>query len=349
MSRFAPLGTNSFRVGLAALVGTAAALVGSPAPANAAPTSAAADQSSAVSQAAPKAVSKSAAVTRAEQKRITRYWTTARMRKAKSGEALIAGREVRGSGRVVAGAPRTVSPTAPSRPDGAERATAGGYTWTGGGAIVKTTGKVFFTLAGRDYVCSGSAVTSTNKDTVATAGHCVNEGPGAFATNWAFVPGYNNGSRPYGTFTARKLYTTSAWANSGDYDFDVAFAVMNTLNGKHLTDVVGAQGIAFNQARGKYMYAFGYPAGSPYNGEKLIYCRGTVYDDYIGDTNDQGMDCDMTGGSSGGPWLYNFNTSTGRGTVNSVTSFGYNILDDVLWGPYFGSTVQSVYNTAAAA
>jgi V8-like Glu-specific endopeptidase len=35
---------------------------------------------------------------------------------------------------------------------------------------------------------------------VSTAGHCVNEGPGDFATNWAFVPAYNNGSAPFGTW-----------------------------------------------------------------------------------------------------------------------------------------------------
>ena len=49
----------------------------------------------------------------------------------------------------------------------------------------------------------------------------------------------------------------------------------------------------------------------------------------------------MTGGSSGGGWI------TG-GSLNSVTSFGYDNVKNVLWGPYFGSTIQSVYNTAAA-
>ena len=54
---------------------------------------------------------------------------------------------------------------------------------------------MFFTRGGVNYVCSGTATNSTNGDVVTTAGHCVNEGPGAFATNFAFVPAYNNGSR----------------------------------------------------------------------------------------------------------------------------------------------------------
>ena len=50
--------------------------------------------------------------------------------------------------------------------------------------------------AGRlDYVCSGTALLSGNKSVVWTAGHCVNEGPGDFATNWEFVPAYKDGTR----------------------------------------------------------------------------------------------------------------------------------------------------------
>src|SRR5262245_43980193 len=40
--------------------------------------------------------------------------------------------------------------------DVAERrgSSSGGALWTGGGAVARTTGKVFFTLGGRDYLCS---------------------------------------------------------------------------------------------------------------------------------------------------------------------------------------------------
>ena len=51
----------------------------------------------------------------------------------------------------------------------------------------KEFGKVFFTLAGTNYVCSGSSTVSANNGLVQTAGHCLNEGPGAFATNFTFV------------------------------------------------------------------------------------------------------------------------------------------------------------------
>jgi hypothetical protein len=209
-------------------------------------------------------------------------------------------------------------------------------------AISTTTGKVFFTLGGVDYVCSGSATSSTNGDVVSTAGHCVNEGPGAFATNWAFVPAYNNGSAPYGTWTARTLVTTNQWANSGDINYDTGFAVMNTNGGSHLTSVVGGQGVAFNLARHLSYNAYGYPAAPPFNGETLKSCSGTAFDDTWGGTQSQGIPCNMTGGSSGGPWF------TG-GVQNSINSFGYTGVPNTMFGPYWGSVIQGAYNAASSA
>ncbi len=294
----------------------------------------------------PHAAVHQAATTKAEHDRIVRYWTPERMRKALPGDLLVAGRDTSSaSGRVATGAPTVVAPKAkPTQP------TAGftGGEYAGSGAVVSTTGKVFFTLGGTNYVCSGSAVTSSNRDLVLTAGHCLNEGPGAYATNFAFVPAYDDGARPYGTFTARQLVTTTQWRDSGDFDYDVAFAVMNPVDGQDLTDTVGAQGIGFNLARGQYMYSFGYPAASPYDGSDLSWCHGTVIQDTFGGSQDQGMNCNMTGGSSGGPWFASYNVDSGVGTLNSVNSFKYRAgqFKSYMWGPYLGSVAQSLYNTA---
>jgi V8-like Glu-specific endopeptidase len=290
-----------------------------------------------------------AATTRAAHDKVVEYWTPQRMRDAVPADVLVADRDKSSAGgSVAAGRPTVVAPTK-AQPAAAAAAFQGGY-YAGGGEVRDTTGKVFFTLGGANYVCSGSAVSSGNEDVVLTAGHCVNEGPGAYATNWAFVPGYDDGARPYGTFTARQLTTTTQWANSGDFDYDVAFAVMNTLNGAHLTDVVGGQSIGFNQARGQYMYSFGYPAANPYDGSDIAWCHGTVVQDTFGGSSDQGLDCNLTGGSSGGPWFVNYDEATGLGTLNSVNSFKYRggNMRNYMFGPYLGSVAQSLYASASS-
>ena len=206
-------------------------------------------------------------------------------------------------------------------------------------------GKVFFTLAGSNYVCSGNAVVSNNKSTVSTAGHCLNEGPGAFATNFIFVPAYLNGAAPYGKWTAKALYAPAQWSNDGNMQYDTGFAVMNTLNGNFLSDVVNESGVEFNAARGLTYKAYGYPAASPFNGESLKSCYGPASND----PNNpqfltQGISCDMTGGSSGGPWFIGSNAG---GLQNSINSYGYS-RSPVMYGPYWGTVIQQTYTTAAA-
>lgn len=263
-----------------------------------------------------------AAVSADAQRQVQEYWTPGRMRSATPIEEKYGvktasqGKKPRGSAAAAQAVRETPQPTL---------------------------GKVFFTLGGSDYVCSGTATGSSNGDVVTTAGHCVNEGPGAYATNFAFVPAYENGSAPYGEWVATGLLTTNQWKNSGDFNYDVGFAVMaENASGQSLTDVVGSKPIGFNLARGQYYSAFGYPAASPYNGETLWSCNGTVSNDTFGGSDDQALPCTMTGGSSGGGWF------TG-GTLNSVNSFGYNNLADTMFGPYFGSVIQSTYTVAASA
>jgi hypothetical protein len=121
------------------------------------------------------------------------YWTEERMRNA------IPAQELRG------GVP-------PGKAKKAPRAAAQPIPPPYTSAPTRTKGKVFFTDDGRNYVCSGTAVLSGNDSVVWTAGHCVHDGASNFHTNWTFVPAYADGSRPYGTWTARTLLTTNGWA-----------------------------------------------------------------------------------------------------------------------------------------
>ena len=205
-----------------------------------------------------------------------------------------------------------------------------------------TNGKVFFTEKGVDYVCSGTALTSGNHSVVWTAGHCVNEGPGAFVTNWSFVPAYRDGARPLGTWTARDLLTTTQWQSTGDFSYDLGAAVVNTNGASTLTDVTGGRGIAFNYDANQHYVSYGYPAAKPFNGQRLWAC-----DAQLGtrDTSlappSMGIGCNMTGGSSGGGWIVG-------NDVYSVNSYHYTQVRDVMYGPYQGSVAQDLFNRAAS-
>ncbi|BCW70068.1 hypothetical protein [Arthrobacter sp. NicSoilB8] len=281
------------------------------------------------------------------------YWTAERMRNAVPGDVL-ADRALKrnatsaksAAAPLEGAAPSMVEAAAPSLQSKAQQSQTLQTKTNASESPVPHIGKVFFTLGGTNYVCSGNSVSSGNKSTVSTAGHCVNEGPGAFATKFTFVPAYLNGAAPYGKWTAKALYAPTQWSSSGDMTYDTGFAVMSTLNGQYLSDVVGGSGLQFNAARGLSYKSFGYPAAAPFNGESLKSCSGTATNDpYNPQFNTQGIPCNMTGGSSGGPWFIGTSSS---GYQNSINSYGYGSNSTKMYGPYWGSVIQQAYTTAAA-
>jgi V8-like Glu-specific endopeptidase len=272
-----------------------------------------------------------AAATKSQQLAALRYWTRSRMEHA-----------------VPAGlGPRQESLAAPAR--GAAAAGSRGLQWQGGGAVAQAAGKVFFTLNGTDYVCSASTVASANADVAVTAAHCVCDGSGNWAKNWTFVPGYVNGSAPYGRYTARRFFVASQWSSGASENYDVAFVALGTakVGGVHAHAVTAAGGldIAFGSQPAQE-YAFGYPSTPPYNGRRLEYCNGTTSPDPYQATSDTGLHCAITNGASGGPWLSGFSPGTGVGTITSVTSFRYDDGSEVIYGPALGSVARSLYEQA---
>jgi V8-like Glu-specific endopeptidase len=269
------------------------------------------------------------------------YWTAERMRAAIPGEVLASKALARGNKSsetaVEKGSSTKIAGTAATDKPGLHADE----------NPVSHIGKVFFTLGGLNYVCSGNSVASANKSTVSTAGHCVNEGPGAFATNFVFVPAYLDGAAPYGKFAATFLYTPTQWSSAGDMQYDTGFAVVAPVNGTTLADTVGASGVQFNAARGLSYTSYGYPQAKPFDGTSLKSCTGTAADDpFNPQFNSQGISCDMTGGSSGGPWFIGTGSS---GVQNSINSYGYGKKYPIMYGPYWGSVIQQAYSDASSA
>ncbi|MEU3948339.1 peptidase [Streptomyces sp. NPDC029526] len=288
-------------------------------------------------EAPPSAVTHS--VPLAQQQASRSYWTPERMRDAAPLDLHLTPDAAKSLKPAPRGGTTTVVPGA--APAAFPQA---GAPWTGGGAVVRTSGRVFFTFQGRTASCSGNAVTSQNASTVITAGHCVKY-QGSWHTNWVFVPGYDNGEAPYGRWTATKTLTTPQWEASEDINHDVGAAVVAPLDGRTLTSVVGAQGLQFNGGYNKPMYAFGFPAASPYDGSELIHCSGNSSRDFLF-SQDHSLGCNMTGGSSGGPWFTGFDEATGTGLQVSVNSFGYTFLPNRMFGPYFGDVARALYDRA---
>lgn len=211
-----------------------------------------------------------------------------------------------------------------------------------------THGRVFFRANGMSWTCSATVVTSENRSVVFTAGHCVHQGAsrGSWATKWVFVPGYHDGSAPYGKWTAEKLFAPSAWTKSAAAAYDIGAAVLRpNAAGQRIADVVGSQGIIWNISRQQDITAYGYPSSGVFNGEELWTCESSFgWADPIRGPNPFAIGCNMTYGSSGGGWIVEINGST---YLNSVTSYTHPGEGKVVYGPYFGDAAAALYKRAS--
>ena len=211
---------------------------------------------------------------------------------------------------------------------------------------LSTVGKVFFTTAsGQNSMCSGTAVISRNSNTVDTAGHCLYYRSG-WSRNVIFCPLYDNGNTPYGCWAARDLEVPSDWidAKPNDFHHDFGIAIVAPNDEGNLTGIVGGAGWAYNQSINQPFYAYGYPAGYPFDGQTRQSCEassGTLWQH--GDGNVVSIPCNMTGGSSGGPW---FIQNGSNWYLNGHNDFISSIQYGHMFSPYYDDTWYALYQKA---
>ena len=289
--------------------------------------------------------------------RTVAHWTPERMQAAKPRD-------------FVFDSERGFVPAKPGKPGGGGGlvVTVTGASWTNTNTLVyRASGKVYFELGASAYICSGAVVEDARSgySLVVTAAHCAyDETNLQFATFWMFIPEFDSNptyscaGTTYGCWSAAALVVHSGYANAGGFNsqatvHDYAIAVVGPggkSGGSQLDATVGDFGIRFSSvADGTQTSAFGYPAAGKYAGSDLVYCAGAVKSDPYNSNLTYKLGCDMTGGSSGGPWLTAFTTSTGDGTLTSVNSYTYSFVRNTMHGPKFDARTQTVYSTANGA
>lgn len=200
------------------------------------------------------------------------------------------------------------------------------------GTAPRSVGKLFFSDALGDYVCSAATVNSAGRNLIITAGHCVNEGgqsgllglggcsAGDTFDNFLFVPRYANGTGPDGEWVGTRAIMHRQWVEECDaFAYDNALIELAPSNGRRIVDVVGGNGLALDHPQTQTgVNIWGWPAQAPFDGETARRCNGPTAQ-YADTGTDAAMECDMTGGASGGPWFLSMATPQ-LGFIWAVTS-----------------------------
>jgi V8-like Glu-specific endopeptidase len=191
--------------------------------------------------------------------------------------------------------------------------------------------------------CTASVVDSPGRDLLVTAAHCINSGKGgSYRQDIVFIPGYRDGQAPYGVWTVRQLLVAPQWADASDPDFDVGFVVLNSLDGKNIEDILGANRLGLDTSYQYLVRVTGYPSSDT----APITCLNYSAEESASQLR---FECGgYTGGTSGSPWMTNFDPVTRTGTIVGVLG-GYQEGGDtpaISYSAVLGPAIQHLYQQA---
>ena len=236
----------------------------------------------------------------------------------------------------------------------------------------RAAGKLFFNIGTSTFLCSASLI---KRGVVVTAAHCVSKfGQNQFYSNWHFVPGYRNGSAPFGNWTVKSAFVLVAYLNGTDpcanpgiiCQDDVAILLLNpSATGAYPGTATGWYGYGWNgygfTANGQTEISqIGYPVCLD-NGVLMERNDSNGFQS-SSNSNNTIIGSLMCGGSSGGPWVVNLGirpvltgttagTAPGPDTVVGVTSWGFTSTGPKEQGasPFLSGNIVALVNAACAA
>jgi V8-like Glu-specific endopeptidase len=195
-------------------------------------------------------------------------------------------------------------------------------------------GKLYFYVPsyGEYFYCSAAVI---GPQQIVTAAHCLasfnetNASYSDFHTQVVFVPAERFGWGPYGYFYGIYSLIPFNYMKNGALADDIGIVVLdnNTLH-YPVSYYTGYLGYTWNQPYVNHLHAIGY-ADEISRHYSTICAAESLPREEVG-INILGMGCDMTFGSSGGPWIKDYNPYEYSGNyITSVVSGG------VPWVPTF--------------
>ncbi|PJJ03207.1 V8-like Glu-specific endopeptidase [Streptomyces sp. 2333.5] len=204
-------------------------------------------------------------------------------------------------------------------------------------------GAVFEKDDSGDHFCTASVVQSPGRNMLITAAHCAYDmDAGSTVDDLVFAPDYRDGDEPTGLWKVKKVIVDKRWAKSQDEDLDVAFLVLDKKSGKQIQDVLGGNTLGIDRGFDNDVKITGYPTSR----NTPISCQNRTTK--FSDTQLRIQCTDFEGGTSGSPWLADYDPKSHTGTVIGVLGGheGGGDEDDVSYAAYFDDDIAKLYKHA---
>ncbi|WP_224058509.1 trypsin-like serine peptidase [Streptomyces kanamyceticus] len=212
----------------------------------------------------------------------------------------------------------------------------------------KTVGVLYFVDKGMaTHNCTASVVHSPKGNLILTAGHCGN------GDKYAFVPQYRTGKaparQPHGIWAVDRVFKDprhTAYGPGSDLDFAFATVKPDKL-GRQIEKVTGANTLTRTPSYRVQVTVMGYPSARNAPKDQAIKCRTKTT--RLSGYKQLRMECGgFFGGTSGSPWLMNFDerTKTGQVVGNIGGAGGGGATDSVSYAPFYDDQVFALYGDA---
>ncbi|MFI7103891.1 trypsin-like serine peptidase [Streptomyces sp. NPDC050161] len=204
-------------------------------------------------------------------------------------------------------------------------------------------GTVFEKDDSGDHFCTASVVQSPGRNMLVTAAHCAfDSDAGKPVDDLVFAPDYRDGDEPTGLWKVKKVVVDTRWAKSNDPDLDVAFLTLNGKDGKQIQDVLGGNTLGIDRGFDNEVKITGYPSSR----DTPISCQNRTTK--FSNTQMRVHCTDFAGGTSGSPWLADYDPRSQTGTVIGVLGGhqGGGDEDDISYAAYFDDDIANLYRRA---
>lgn len=210
----------------------------------------------------------------------------------------------------------------------------------------RAVGKLFLTVPGVGPATCSAAVIRPR--IILTAGHCVHSGSGGadgFYTNFVFVPAFRDGASPYQAWNGVYAIAPATWTNGrGSVPNAADYAVIELQDRivggavRRIGMVTGQLGVQILKLIPNHAHLLGYPSNLD-RGLKMHQVTAASF--ATGGNNTIIYGSDMGPGSSGGPWVENFQapaigqiggSNSGSNLIVGITSYGATTMGPMIEG-----------------